>query len=669
MGQGKLTIRATTGSGGAPIENAQVTVSQAGTTLYQMVTNQNGLTDPMGIQAPDAAGTLTPSGIGPWYATVDVEVTAAGYVSKRIEGVQIFDGQGSTLPVDMTPSLQRRAAAPVVIPANNLHSSEARVQEGSAQSRRSRRLGQVMIPETIVVHLGRPADSARNIRVPFVDYIKNVASSEIYPTWPQGSLEANIYCQISFALNRVYTEWYRSRGYDFQITSSTGYDMAFVEGRNLFDSVSAIVDEIFNAYIRRVGHTEPFFAQFCNGTTATCPGLSQWGTVDLANQGLSSLNILKYYYPQDIEIVSTNLIGGAESFPGTLRQGSRGEAVRQLQTWLGRIRTNYPLIPAISPDGDFGPATAEAVRTYQQAFSLTPDEIAGPATWHSILRTYVAVTGLAELESEGIRQDIGDVPPASVLRRGDKGRDVVQLQFILNSLARYYPEILEVIENSSYDDLTRQAVEAFQRLAGLNPDGIVGPATWNALYAYYRVVSGGQPAPEPPSEPPAYPGALLYPGSRGDSVLLIQQALARLAGRYPAIPAITPDGIFGPATERAVMAFQRLFGLSADGIVGPLTWECIMLADREELDPDGPQPYPGVPLQEGSRGDGVLAMQQTLNAIAEYCPFLPPIAADGIFGSATKNAVLVFQRAAGLVADGVVGPVTWNAIIEAFLAL
>ena len=260
------------------------------------------------------------------------------------------------------------------------------------------------VPEQITVHLGPPDSNAANVTLPFTDYVKNVASSEIYPTWDESALRANILAIISFALNRVYTEFYRSRGYNFEITNSTAYDQAFVNGRNTFENIDAIVDDIFNNYLRRPGFVEPLAAKFCNGTTVTCEGLSQWGSQNLAEQGYNSVDILRTYYGDNIEIVTNAPVQGlVQSYPGTaLRRGSTGPNVVVVQTSLNRVGQNYPAIPKISPvDGIFGSQTENAVRRFQEIFGLTPDGVVGRATWYALVRLYVGVTSLAELRSQG----------------------------------------------------------------------------------------------------------------------------------------------------------------------------------------------------------------------------------------------------------------------------
>lgn len=341
------------------------------------------------------------------------------------------------------------------------------------------------VPENITVHLGSPTAYAANVTVPFVDYVKNVASSEIYPTWDEDALRANILAIISFALNRVYTEFYRSRGYEFDITSSTAIDQKFINGRNYFDSVSRITDQIFNDYIRRRGLVEPLAAKFCNGTTVTCQGLSQWGSQGLAQQGLSYVEILRRYYGNNIElVVDAPVRGYAPSYPGTpLRSGSQGPNVVRIQVILNRIGQNYPAIPRISPvDGIFGPQTRRAVEAFQRIFNLTADGIVGKATWYQLVRIYVGVTDLAELESEGQTFYSVNWQAPGNLSGGATGQQVRQLQYMLRVISRYVPTVPSVEVDGIFGPKTEAAVRAYQRFAGLTPDGIAGPATWNSLF-------------------------------------------------------------------------------------------------------------------------------------------------------------------------------------------
>lgn len=345
------------------------------------------------------------------------------------------------------------------------------------------------VPETITVHLGPPGSQAENVTVSFTDYIKNVASSEIYPTWNDSALRANILAIISFALNRVYTEYYRSRGYDFDITNSTAIDQSFVAGRSYFENISRITDNIFNNYIRRSNFIEPLAAKFCNGTTTTCNGLSQWGSEELAQQGYDSVQILRYYYGDDIELVTDAPIRGiSESYPGTaLQLGSTGPYVTQIQSALNRISQNYPAIPKLTVDGIYGPETEDAVRTFQQIFSLSQDGVIGRATWYQIVRTYVAVVKLTELQSQGQQLYYITTYPRD-LSLGDTGEYVSQLQYMLEVLGQFIQTIPPVSQTGTFDVATRDAVRAFQQSAGLPVTGAVDTQTWDTIYEQFATV-------------------------------------------------------------------------------------------------------------------------------------------------------------------------------------
>ena len=340
------------------------------------------------------------------------------------------------------------------------------------------------VPQRITVHLGTPNSDAQNVTVSFSDYVKNVASSEIYPTWDESALRANILAITSFALNRVYTEFYRSRGYDYDITNSTAFDQYFVNGRSFFDNVSRIVDELFDDYLRRPGFVEPLAAKFCNGTTVTCEGLSQWGSQNLAQQGYTSTEILDSYYG-DVEIVTNAPIQGiTTSYPGTpLRRGTTGPSVVTVQASLNRIAQSYPAIPKIPVvDGIFGSRTEAAVRKFQEIFNLSPDGIVGPATWYALVRIYVAVTRLAELRSQGQRFYANSWATTDPIEQGDTGIKVEHLQYMLSVLSAYIPEIPPVNIDGIFGNATRAAVIAAQRRFGLPQTGIVDFQTWDEIY-------------------------------------------------------------------------------------------------------------------------------------------------------------------------------------------
>ncbi len=538
MAQGTLVVEVRSTERRQPVSNAAVTVTSEETGAgYELTTDASGRTARFVLPAPELAASFDPATAANAFSRYTIAVTAPGFAPVRIVGVQIFPGIDSVLPVRLAAAPQAAAApvfapravfaqpqtppeaetvidipVPAVLqpgPRNPIGPPDLVPQQQASSAplhpylspaipvfaplsdsitvmqQQTRVLPTVYIPEAITVHLGAPGTNARNVTVSFTDYIKNVASSEIFPTWPENSLRANIHAQVGFALNRVFTEWYRSRGYNFQITNSTAYDQAFVEGRNIYSNISRLVNEIFNIYPRREGRLEPLFAAFCNGSTTTCSGLSQWGTVSLAERGYTPLEMIQYYYGDDVELVESNDIRGIESsYPGfLLRRGMRNDYVRTIQRQLIRIRQDYPAIPAISSaTGFFGPETEAAVLAFQRIFNLTPDGIIGPATWYAISRIFVAVTGLAEMESEGLPLPDAVVPyPGYLLRQGARGDAVRTLQRYLNDLSTVYGALLPVNADGAFGAQTRNAVIAFQRMFELTPDGIVGPATWNMI--------------------------------------------------------------------------------------------------------------------------------------------------------------------------------------------
>ncbi len=390
------------------------------------------------------------------------------------------------------------------------------------------------IPNRITVHLGAPDEDAANVTVSFSDYVKNVASSEVYPTWDESALRANILAITSFALNRVYTEFYRSRGKDFDITASTAYDQKFINGRNIFENISELVDELFNDYLRRQGFLEPLAAKFCNGTTVTCEGLSQWGSEYLARQGFSSVDILRNYYGDNIQIVTDAPIQEiTNSYPGTpLRPGSTGTNVTTLQVALNRISRNYPAIPKLTVDGVYGPATEAAVRVFQEVFGLTPDGIVGSATWYAIIRTYVAVNDLAELQSLGqtyFTRGKWEYPDS--LAVGSRGEYVTYLQYMLAVISYFIPQIPPLAIDSIYGAGTADAVRAFQRFAALPITGTVDRETWDAIYEEYAGI-----------EQTVFDSAALFPDDADLTAAEIQAILDRWrSGSAAPTFAVTPS--------------------------------------------------------------------------------------------------------------------------------
>ncbi len=438
--------------------------------------------------------------------------------------------------------------------------------------------GLPVIPETITVHLGEPDQNALNVTLPFADYVMNVASSEIYPTWPDSALRANIYAQVSFALNRIYTEFYRSRGYDFDITNSTRYDQYFVNGRDIFSNIRNLASELFNDYLRRPGTVEPLFAQYCNGTTVTCDGLSQWGSVDLAQAGYTPYRILTNYYGPNLEIVQNAPVGSIEdSSPEVpLRLGSFGAQVRTLQIRLNRISDNYPNIPKIpSINGIYGIETENAVRSFQETFGLTVDGVVGKATWYAVQRIYIAVKRLNSLNSEGLQFADVSQEYAGVLRLGDANTGVSLLQYYINYLSAYYETIPPLAIDGVFGEATRNAVYAVQNTFGLPVDGVVGEQTWETITnAYYGIIRR-IPVSFVEGNIIPYQGTILRQGDQSEEVRVLQEYLNYISRFIAEIPSVSPTGYFGPQTQASVVAFQRLYGLPANGAVDAATWAAI----------------------------------------------------------------------------------------------
>lgn len=633
------------------------------------------------------------------YEIYSVECMLDGYLSELIQGVQIFADEISTINLNMTPDILINYETEVeTIPdhhlltnygGNNVSQSPTRILGGNVEE--DYRLDEenylttperiqfvqkgVVIPRQIRVHLGRPTSNAEDVTVDFIYYIKNVCSSEVYPTWPKEALLANIHAQVSLALNRVYTEWYRSKGYDFDITNNTAFDQAFVKNRNIYESISVLVDDVFNQFLRKRNFAEPFYAEYCDGKIAQCPGMKQWGTLTLANQGLSAIEILQYYYTNEVHLVSTDRIEDVKgSYPGTpLSLGSSGAAVHLLQQQLNAISVNYPLIRPIYPvDGIFGPSTQEAVRVFQKQFNLTQDGIVGKSTWYKINYIYVAVRKLAELSSIGrVENDKTGEWPQEILKYGDRNVYVQQLQFYLSTIATFNNAISQISSiDSFFGNQTLNAVRSFQKFYGLEVDGIVGENTWNRIFVIY---SDMVRVTNPDNQAPVYPGIPIQIGATGQDVLSIQEALNTVGMEYPTIPILVEDGIFGNITQIAVSEFQQQFGLEVDGIVGMNTWNALFEAQNEILNGSSASPsyptYPGTPLRLGSSGNDVALIQDRLNFISIYYKTIPHIHADGIFGPATQASVIAFQNLLGLDPDGIVGVQTWNRINEVYTEL
>ncbi|MBO6015745.1 MAG: peptidoglycan-binding protein [Lachnospiraceae bacterium] len=404
--EGQLAVNVTSALGLIPVTDASVTVTASGipeNILASFGTDENGQSQIITLSAPPTALSQQPGTIQP-YASYDLEVTAPGYESVRIEGTEVLSQEMAVQTVRMNPVEQENTVPDlIIIPEHTLFGEypekipEAEIKPIDESGEIV--LSRVVIPEYVVVHDGVPSDSsAQDYYIRYKDYIKNVASSEVYATWPESTLYANILCIQSFTLNRVYTEWYRNQGYDFTITSSTAYDQKWIYGRNIFSNIDYIVDSIFANYLSRPGVIQPILTAYCDGERVSCRGLSQWGSKYLGEQGYSAIEIIRYYYGNDMFINSAQAISGVpSSYPGyVLSIGASGEKVRQLQQQLRRIAQNYPRIPSIAADGIYGSRTAEAVRVFQQIFRLPQTGSVDYATWYEISDIYVGVSRIAE---------------------------------------------------------------------------------------------------------------------------------------------------------------------------------------------------------------------------------------------------------------------------------
>ena len=462
-------------------------------------------------------------------------------------------------------------------------------------------LTNVVIPSSITVHLGKPTEPAENITVPFIDYVKNVASSEVYPTWPEASLRANIYAIISIALNRIYTEWYRSRGYNFDITSDPQYDQSFVKDRGIFDSIDRITDEIFDAYIVRQGRIEPLYAAFCDGRTSQCDGMYQWGTVDLANQGMIPYDILQYYYGNDINInADTPVVNFRETYPGSpMRLGDTNQYVLIAKMSLNTISSNYPAIPKISPiNSTFDESMEAAVREFQDIFFLPVTGIIDKATWYEIRKIYVSVRKLAELSSQGIL--ISEMPEDIVnIDEGQVVPKVQLVQYFLNVLSAYYESIPAVDIDGILGPQTRSSIIEFQKTLNLHATGLIDEETWQAMYDSVLGILRELPPTAIALPALLYPNIILREGVINPEVFIIQELLSYISTVVPEIPHVDPDGIFGPETAAAVRAFQRIYGLDANGIVAEETWNSIVNIYRELRfgEVRAPGQFPGTNIQ------------------------------------------------------------------------
>ncbi|WP_238902238.1 peptidoglycan-binding protein [Clostridium sp. YIM B02506] len=636
------------------------------------------------VITPEKSLSLKPyeEGILP-YGVYNIEVDSEKDGKVIVEGVSVFEENTSIQNIEIVEENNKNnfkgSPKQIVISPQKLVMKNG-LGEKQGISITPYVLDEVYIPEFIIVHLGAPSAAAENVTVGFIDYIKNVASSEIYPTWPEEALKANIYCQISFALNRIYTEWYRNKGYSFQITNSTAYDQYFIKGRNIFENISKIVDDIFSKYIITIGNKTPFFAQYCNGTTVTCDGLSQWGTVDLAKAGMEAFGIIKYYFGEDKELVRATIIEGIpESYPGTpLRLNDINENVKVIQKQLNRISKNFPAIPKIPlEDGNFGKDTEEAVKTFQRTFNLTPDGIVGRATWYRISSIYVGVKRLAELEQEPeeeIKEPEGDGKyPGYLLKYGSRGEKVREMQSYLAEIAKYY-NIPSILPDGIFGNITKQTVIEFQRLFGLDADGIVGVDTWDMIYNVYKKLERKN-IRETYIYSSDYPGYVLKEYLINDDIKWLQTYLNAIAKFYKEVPTIAVDGIYRKRTRNAVSSFQRLFGLSPTGEIGYNDWNKLISVykslgdEKDNKRIENIYDYPGLPIMIEDKDGYVTILQKYINILSKNNYRVHQVKVTGYFNEETELAVKKLQKEFDLPPTGKVDEATWNKILSIYKAL
>lgn len=405
---GKLRVNVTSDVGFRPIQNARVSVAISGdpnSTVEEFTTDDLGRTGEIELPTPPLEYSLDQNIFEQPYSNYTVRVTADGFKNVEVNGTELLPDVTAIQPISMEVEPDTTGEQLYVIPPHTLYGdyppkiAEAEIKpiEGSGEIV----LLNVVIPEFVIVHDGPPSDSsASNYYIRYSDYIKNVASSEIYATWPAATITANILAIMSFTLNRVFTEWYRNQGYNFTITSSTAFDHKWMRGRNIYDTINTAVDQVFNNYLSRPNVKQPILTQYCDGRNVTCPGwMTQWGSKTLGDQGRSAIEILRNFYGSNMFINSAEQVAGVpSSWPGAnLTNGSRGDSVRQMQEQLNAIARVYTVIPSIAVDGVFGPQTEAAVRAFQQVFGLPSNGIVDLPTWYRISQLYVAVTRIAEL--------------------------------------------------------------------------------------------------------------------------------------------------------------------------------------------------------------------------------------------------------------------------------
>lgn len=576
--RGTLNIFILEESTGNALEGAAILMTGQGRGVSTAISDASGFVT-FSVPTPSVSNSLTPNPRERPYETVNLRIVLRGYITVTIIGEQIFPNQTTrqTVLMERLDENPQELDHVIIIPEHQIYQNRTEGTPPTADAVTAQAIVDtpkpVVIPENIRVHLGPPGANAETVSVPFIDYIKNVASSEIYPTWPTNSLIANVIAQVSLTLNRLYTEWYPSQGYNFDITSSTAYDQYYVHERGIFEAIDTVVDGYFTNYLARQGYLEPLFAEYCDGASTNCDGMSQWGTVALARKDYTPLQILQYYYGNEVELRQAQVQEAVpESFPGDLTLGSSSQEVLDLQNRLNRIAIAFPSLPFIIPaDGRYGDATALTVRAFQRLFRIAETGNVDRETWYRIQYIYTAVKKLAELGSEGEFPQT-DTFPGRNLQLGSRGTEVLRIQRYLKFISdELGTDMIPAPDTDGvFDSPTQSAVRAFQSYYGLVQTGSVNEATWNAIVTTFFALGGGEASNLRP-----YPGTPLRRGSTGNDVSWLQTMLNAVSTVDLDMPMLQADGIFGPLTEANVRRYQRNYGLTEDGIVGPLTWESL----------------------------------------------------------------------------------------------
>ncbi|MDD4125109.1 MAG: peptidoglycan-binding protein [Eubacteriales bacterium] len=562
------------GIGFTPASGAVIQVARGGAAAASVYADANGEAH-ITLPSADFYKSQIPSPPSLPYVAYEIKASLAGYIPVLFKGVQIFPGIVTSCRYDMirTPDQPKKRNDVINIPPHKLSTGVPTIRaedNNTMEADLCSAVSEVTVPENITIHLGAPTSDDENVTVPFIDYIKSVASGELYPTWPEAALKTNIIAEVSMALNRIHTKWYRARGYNFDITSLPEYDRAYTHGCPTFEITDKLVNRLFDKYAVKTKCTEPVLAICFDGYITEGEGLSQWGSVELAKQYYTPFDILRYYYGDDVYIKAAAVQEAIpDSFPGDMSLGADCEDAALAQYRINRIAVNNPgMLFTETADGNYGESTVNAVKKFQSFFGLKTTGIIDKATWYRIHYIYNTEKKLTETEKEK-RYIHNDGYPGYMLSMGDRDLSVLKMRHYLNKLSQYLgKDIIQPIPvNGIFDTQLRNAVYSFQNYCGITLSGVIDEETWNTVVtAFYDIPKDMSP------ESVTYPGTPVRYGDSGGTVKFIQYALNTVGNGRTEIPRLEEDGIYGDLTRNALKAFQKHYGLAADGIAGPLTW-------------------------------------------------------------------------------------------------